>query len=580
MTRTVPARRRTTLAAAVAAVSLAITAAAPALSAPGNGNGNGNGSASQGQARSNDLSATRGNKVNDAAALAPHLVGQTLDWDACDFGSERLNARFNAIPGTACADVTVPRDWKNPEDGHTITLRVAKTETSKGNPDRQGIALVNPGGPGGSGLSLSRLGGWVPDNAGAGYDWIGFDPRGVGSSVPALSCDPDFFAPNRPYYSPNNTERLRAWTAKTRQYASDCGAANAERLPHMRSSNTVYDMESIRKALGRWKLNFYGFSYGTHIAQIYASKYPHRVRRFVLDGVVNTGKSWYDANLDQNLAFEESMRAWWEWIAENDDTYGLGTTGAEVRREWYRQRARLANWPREGMGPSEWTDVFLSAGYYVYDWDYLASVFVAASQDSDFGPAIDEYASANPSEPGSDNGYATYLATECTDSPWPASWAQWSKDGWRTHRAAPFESWGNMWFNNPCRVWPTDSGPRVYVNGSKAPAMLLIAETKDAATPFSGALATRQRFPKSVLIEGKDGSTHSGSLSGVDCVDDRVAAYLKSGTLPSRQAGNTSDVECEPVPPPTPTSPDARAAQSKGLENRELREIINEARAF
>ena len=101
MTRTVPARRRTTLAAAVAAVSLAVTAAAPALSAPGNGNGNGNGngSASQGQARSNDLSATRGNKVNDAAALAPHLVGQTLDWEACDFGSESLNARFSAIPG-------------------------------------------------------------------------------------------------------------------------------------------------------------------------------------------------------------------------------------------------------------------------------------------------------------------------------------------------------------------------------------------------------------------------------------------------------------------------------------------------
>ena len=150
MTRTVPARRRTTLAAAVAAVSLAVAAAAPALSAPGNGNGNG--SASQGQARSNDLSATRGNKVNDAAALAPHLVGQTLDWEACDFGSESLNARFSAIPGTACADVTVPRDWTNPEDGHTLTLRVAKTETSKGNPERQGIALVNPGGPGGSGV--------------------------------------------------------------------------------------------------------------------------------------------------------------------------------------------------------------------------------------------------------------------------------------------------------------------------------------------------------------------------------------------------------------------------------------------
>ena len=183
MTRTVPARRRTTLAAAVAAVSLAVTAAAPALSAPGTGNG----SASQGQARSNDLSATRGNKVNDAAALAPHLVGQTLDWEACDFGSESLNARFNAIPGTACADVTVPRDWKNPEDGHTITLRVAKTETSKGNPERQGIALVNPGGPGGSGLPWGPAMAERAPELAEQYDFIGFDPRGVGQST-ALEC--------------------------------------------------------------------------------------------------------------------------------------------------------------------------------------------------------------------------------------------------------------------------------------------------------------------------------------------------------------------------------------------------------
>lgn len=505
-------------------------------------------------------------------ARAHSYTPPPIDWGPCE------DLRLQDA-GAQCGMLTVPLDYSN-RSGEKIQLAVSKIDADP-SVRYQGAMLVNPGGPGGSGLTLSRLGGWVPDGAGAGYDWIGFDPRGVGSSEPSLSCDPTYFEPNRPYYSPTNAERLRAWDAKTRGYAADCAEANAQMLPHMRSSSTVYDMESIRKALGRWKLNFYGFSYGTHIAQIYASKYPHRVRRFVLDGVVNTGKSWYSANLDQNIAFEESMRAWWEWIAENDETYGLGTTGADVRREWYRQRARLNSWPREGMGGSEWTDVFLSAGYYVYDWDYLASVFVAASQDSDFGPAIDEYAAANPSTSGSDNGYAVYLATECTDSPWPPSWSTWSRDGWRTHRAAPFESWGNMWFNNPCRVWSVDAGARVYVNGSKAPAMLLIAETKDAATPFSGALATRQRFPESVLIEGKDGSTHSGSLSGVDCVDDRVAAYLKDGTLPERRSGNTSDVECEPVPPPTPTSPDARAgAQSQGLENRELREIINEARAF
>ena len=115
--------------------------------------------------------------------LVGDLLDQELAWEACDFGSPALNTRFGAIPGTACADVTVPRDWKDPQDGHTITVRVAKTETSKGNPDRQGIALVNPGGPGGSGLPWGPAMAERAPELAEQYDFIGFDPRGVGQST-------------------------------------------------------------------------------------------------------------------------------------------------------------------------------------------------------------------------------------------------------------------------------------------------------------------------------------------------------------------------------------------------------------
>ena len=97
------------------------------------------------------------------------------------------------------------------------------------------------------------------------------------------------------------------------------------------------------------------------------------------------------------------------------------------------------------------------------------------------------------------------------------------------------------------------------VNGAKVPPILLINETYDAATPFSGALTVRRLFPRSVLIEGVGGSTHAGSLSGVACTDDKIAAYLADGTLPARVPGNTSDVKCDPVPQPDPTATQAQA---------------------
>lgn len=504
-------------------------------------------------------------------ALAHTYTPPPISWGECE--SKRLQDA-----GAKCGFVTVPLDYSNPR-GTKIKIAVSMIKADPA-ARYQGAMLVNPGGPGGSGLGLSRLGGWVPKNAGAGYDWVGFDPRGVGSSQPMMACDETITKPVREYYVPSTTQRLRWWRDKAVGYAKSCGQKNAALLPHLRSSNTVYDMESIRKALGRTKLNFYGFSYGTYIAQVYATKYPDRVRRFVLDGVVNSSKAWYQANLDQNIAFEKSMRAWFNWIAENDATYGLGTDGQEVRAKWYKHRARLVGSPQPGLGGSEWTDVFLSAGYYVYDWDNLAHIFVAADK-GDYTPAAEAYAAANPQEPGADNGYAVYLGVQCIDAPWSRDYSVWSKDGWLTHRAAPFESWGNMQFNAPCRYWPTTAGKRVWVDGSKAPAMLLIAETQDAATPYSGALATRLKFPKSVLIEGKGGTTHSGSLSGIACVDDRIADYLLKGTLPARRDGNRSDVECEPVPAPPATSPDVQAGATRaGQHNRELREIINEARGL
>ena len=91
--------------------------------------------------------------------------------------------------------------------------------------------------------------------------------------------------------------------------------------------------------------------------------------------------------------------------------------------------------------------------------------------------------------------------------------------------------------------------------------ILMINETLDAATPFSGALEARRRFPTASLIEGVGGTTHAGSLSGIACTDNAIGQYLTDGTVPARKPGNRADLKCPPVPQPDPSPAAASAAK-------------------
>jgi hypothetical protein len=157
---------------------------------------------------------------------------------------------------------------------------------------------------------------------------------------------------------------------------------------------------------------------------------------------------------------------------------------------------------------------------------------------------------------GDDNGYAVYLGVQCTDVR-PPAWSTQVKDARRINRKHPFLTWDNTWFNAPCASWPAAALGGLSVNGAATTALggkvLLVNETRDAATPYSGALRVRSLFPSSALIAGVGGTTHAGSLSGVACVDSRIATFLDSGTLPARQPGTGADVSCPKVPPPAPT---------------------------
>ncbi|MBQ0924833.1 alpha/beta hydrolase [Saccharopolyspora endophytica] len=476
-----------------------------------------------------------------SAAPAPEFTPAPIQWGPCE--SESLQKA-----GAECGKVSVPLDYADPA-GEQIKLAVSRIKHTVPEDQYQGVMLVNPGGPGGSGLNLSVLGSYVPKNAGAAYDWIGFDPRGVGSSEPALSCDPNYFGYDRPHYVPT-PELEKTWLERTESYAKACGNAG-KLLDHIKTTDSVEDMDSIREALGQEQINYYGFSYGTYLGQVYGTLHPERMRRVVMDGVVDVEDIWYQANLNQDVAFDRNIKIFFDWVARNDATYHLGTTAADVEKQYYDQLAKLDQQPAgDVIGSSEWTDLFLQAGYSTSVWPERAQAFSAWVNNGDWAPAKALYDDTNA--PGDDNGYAIYTGVQCTDVQWPTSWEQWRKDNWETHAKAPFETWGNAWYNAPCLNWPAKAGKPVEVDGSEVESALLISEELDAATPFPGALEARKRFPNSSLISLPGGTTHSGSLSGNACEDDQIADYLLTGELPARQPGDGPDTTCEPLPQPTP----------------------------
>ncbi|CAA9389268.1 alpha/beta hydrolase [uncultured Nocardioides sp.] len=484
------------------------------------------------------------------------ITAATSGFAAAPIAWRRCKDDFLRDAGARCGMLTVPLDHANPT-GDTIRLAVSRVK-HRGSKDR-GVMFTNPGGPGGSGTFLAGYGQFVPGKAARTYDWIGMDPRGVGASRPALTCDRRYNKiGTRPPYVPTRDAIIDRWVARAEAYAADCGtSAAAELLPHMKTTDTVADLELLREALGAERVSFYGLSYGTYIAQVYATLHPDRLDRLVLDGVVDPRKVWYAANAGQNVAFERAITAFYRWAARGHADLRLGRTAVKVERTYHRLLRRLARKPVNGVGAAELSDVALGAGYAAFLWPEVAAALSEIVTKGTARLARRAYTDINPTTPGADNGYAAYLATICTDAPWPTDLAVLLADNELQDQRYPFGTWPNGWFNAPCRTWPAPPASAAVEVATVARPALLINETFDGATPIEGAYEVRRRFTQSVLIEGVRGTTHAGSLSGVRCVDRRIAAYLGTGRLPQRRPGDArSDVRCPPVPKPPVGLPD------------------------
>jgi pimeloyl-ACP methyl ester carboxylesterase len=469
-----------------------------------------------------------------AAASPPQpstLAGyyaQRLDWQPCNNGFE-------------CAQLVVPFDYARP-DGRRFTLPVIKLPAA--DPSRRiGELVINPGGPGASGVqyALSARSEFPPALL-ARFDIVGFDPRGVGGSRPALNCmtGPQldkFFATDD---EPSAAAQLASLIAQSKLFAADCQANSADLLPYVGTQNAARDMDVLRAALGEAKLTYLGKSYGTYLGAWYAQLFPRRVRALVLDGAVDPDTPALQADTVQAEGFQVAFGAFASWcLASATCPLGHGGTvaAAEAKLQALITQANAAPL-RNQLGDGQVADGAMllngvaAALYSRSYWPILQNALADAFSGN--GASLVELANAlyerNPNGTYSTLANAV-TAIDCLDKPWPRPLAAWQAAATAAAKDAPLFGAALVWGSLSCAYWPVPSYPLPQIRAAGAPPVLVVGTLRDPATPYRWAQALAGDLSSGVLL-GWNGVGHTAYGEGSTCVDTTVNDYLFSLTVP------------------------------------------------
>ncbi|WP_432065517.1 alpha/beta hydrolase [Streptomyces sp. C10-9-1] len=497
--------------------------------------------------------ASEARAADDPAARADlrAFYGQKLTWEPC--GEEE------------CATLRVPMDYSAPGDGRTFTLpliRVTATDEDR----RIGSLVFNPGGPGESGVALLQGGGAASftERIRARFDIVGFDPRGVAGSEPAVDCGPE----DEAYAEEADTgpQPLHPATEEQRRTALDtagstvaaCKKHSGSILPHVGTADAARDMDVLRAALGDDRLSYLGWSYGTSLGTSYGELFPRRVRAMVLDGAVDPSLDWSERAGSQAAGFRSAVDDYAEYCAEVVGDACPADTPEGIRALVQELYARTAAEPLP-VEDSEWGldaptlhSALVTSMYTPEDqWEALSRGLgdaaegdgtrlagIAAGEEEDAGeePAGEE-GSAGEADVGGgegeqaeeeghpDNSDVAIAAVDCLDVPHPENPREYWKALDRAHLAEGDFGSESVIAALGCRGWPhRGPGPhRVAAEG--LPPVLVVGTTGDPSTPYHEAQSLARQLPGGMLLTF-EGLGHTAYGRGSSCVDDAVDGYL------------------------------------------------------
>ena len=453
---------------------------------------------------------------------------QVPQWEPC----AGYTAPSDHLPPAAqCARIEVPIDYAHPQ-GETAQLALSRLPATGA---RIGSLLLNPGGPGLSGLSTVTVGGGTP--LAERFDRVGFDPRGVGASTPAVACETAQEADAERAESPlpNTPEGIAAAEADNREYAERCMArSGADLLTHVGTREVIADMDIIRAVLGDPKLSYLGYSYGTRLGAAYAEKYPGNVRAMVLDGAIDPAQDPVAESLRQAEGFQRAFDAYAADCAKTAEC-PLGTDPDQAVARFRALTGPLWDKPaattdRRGLS---YDDAITGVQQTLYSSEFWPVLTVALTELREGrGDTLLQLADLYYGR-RDDGSYSNltdaFNAIRCVDDPRVTDRAVVGRQDTEYRAAAPFLDDGRGTGAAPlelCAQWPVPSTSQPHeISGAGLPETVVVSTTGDPATPYQAGVELAEQLDARLITH--EGESHTVVFNGgAVCVDQAVVRYL------------------------------------------------------
>ncbi|MFI9757279.1 alpha/beta fold hydrolase [Streptomyces sp. NPDC051963] len=452
---------------------------------------------------------------------------ERIDWKPCP-----------QDPSAECGTLRLPVDWARPS-AEQFDLAVARRKAAE--PGRRvGVLLVNPGGPGESGVNFAvgRATSYISADIQERFDIIGFDPRGVGGSSP-VKCSTKLLA-QRPSPYPRNQAEFDQLAEYNRTLREDCRRHSGPVFDHADTLSVVRDMDAIRRTLGEKKINYFGHSYGTLMGEQYAEQYGDRIRPMALTANIDHSLGTREFLVSSAATAEDSFRQFVQWC---DRTSSCALHGRDVTAVWDNLLARADRGEiRDPKSPDQILTAHAIAlaafaEFYGPDRDELATHLAALDAQTPREPQEPQQPQARTSQgTGPETTAEPFHAVFCQD--WrfrPKNYPEFARLTEAELRAAPHMR-GTPRVHAAvagCVGLPNDvNNPQHRLRITDAPKILMLHSLHDPANNYAWATNVHRQTRGTTVLVPYEGAGHS-VYGRSDCTRDAVDDYLTELKIPS-----------------------------------------------